>query len=161
MWRHLQIHSTIHRTAVWPTPCYIQCCIIMCLHHIQLTRSSRTKVRANAKYPSISEETMSQVEKFINHKLKEQKDGIMPTLHDWASYPITPKMILIIVSYDMIDREIPNYVGQGDLIQRIQKHDSSLLERTSDDNLFALLFPTTISKASVSSWADLNGMLIH
>lgn len=85
----------------------------------------------------------------------------MPTLHDWASYPITPKMILIIVSYDMIDREIPNYVGQGDLIQRIQKHDSSLLERTSDDNLFALLFPTTISKASVSSWADLNGMLIH
>lgn len=66
----------------------------------------------------------------------------------------------------MTTQVIPDCIDEGDPIQHIQKNESSLLGRTSYDNQFTLLFPTTLSgnvsywcfglpKLPISSYADL------
>lgn len=54
------------------------------------------------------------------------------------------KMMLIFVHRDMITRSIHVYTGEGDPIQYIQKHKSSFLGRTSDDNHFTIMFPVLL-----------------
>lgn len=69
-------------------------------------------------------------------------------------------------------RVIPNYNGEADSIHHIQKHESSHLGKTSDDNQFALLFPATLignisywffgrPRASVTYRSDINIKFIH
>lgn len=82
---------------------------------------------------------MNQVEKSINRKLKEQKGRVMSVLRDRVLHPFMREMMLIIIPQHVTTRSIPDYKGKGDPIQHIQKHESSILGRTSDNNHFAFL----------------------
>lgn len=54
--------------------------------------------------------------------------------------------MLIIVPQDVTAYIILDYTPEGDTVQQMQKHESSLLGQTSDDTHFALLFPPTLSE---------------
>lgn len=89
--------------------------------------------------------TMSQVEELINGKIKEQTRRVMPVLCDSVSKIFTTKMMSIVIPCDMINWVILDYMGEVDPIHHIQKHESSLLGRTSNDNHFMLMFQATLT----------------
>lgn len=95
--------------------------------------------------------TMSQVEELINGKLKEQTRRVMPVLCDRVSKLFTTKMMSIVIPCDMINWVILDYMGEVDPIHHIQKHESSLLGRTSNDNHFMLMFQATLT-GNASYW---------
>lgn len=72
----------------------------------------------------------------------------MLILPDRVLHFFTSELMFIIVPRDMMAHQIPDYTGEGDPIQYIQKHESSFLGKTSNDNDFALLFTATLLRTT-------------
>lgn len=76
--------------------------------------------------------------------LKEKKRLIILAMRDRESHSFTPKLMSIIVPRDVMAHQIFDYTRKGDLFHYIQKHKSSFMGNTNNDNHFVLIFPTTL-----------------
>lgn len=84
--------------------------------------------------------SMDQVNELINGKIKKQNSRVMPVLCDRASNYFTPEMISTNVTRVVKAQTIPDYKGERDPIQHIQKH-GSILSGTHKEYLPLVLHP--------------------
>lgn len=95
--------------------------------------------------------TMEEIKEFVAQTVKEQKDMCMPHLRDRVLHPSAPKILAVTMPPHIQTPHIDYYRGDGDLVEHIQRHETSLLDRTNDDNHFVLLFPGTLGDVT-SHW---------
>lgn len=76
----------------------------------------------------------------------------MTTLRDKASYLFIPSLGAIKILKDVVTRTIPKYSWVGDPVLHINKYEASLLGMTFDDDHIALLFSSTLSGITTSSF---------
>lgn len=76
----------------------------------------------------------------------------MITLRDKTSHLFLPSLVVVKIPKDVVVRAILEYNRVGYPIQHINRHETTLLKRTTDDDHIVLLLPSALSDTT-SSWS--------
>lgn len=79
----------------------------------------------------------------------------MTTMGNMASHVFIWFLVSVKIPKDVVARVILEYNTVHDPINHINKHDTSLLGRTCDDDHTTLLFPSTLSSSTFSYFFEL------
>lgn len=70
--------------------------------------------------------TGEEIEDLVTQNVKEQKGRVMQRLRDRAPPPFAPEILAITVPPHVKIPRIDYYRGEGDTVERIQRHETSL-----------------------------------
>lgn len=84
----------------------------------------------------------------------------MAPFREQSSHSFTDSLIVVRIPKSVVSRPVPEYNVEGYPIIHVNKHESSLLGKSDDDDYLALLFPSTLSGTNSSWFIGLPGGLI-